>query len=64
MISTFDENINYSNFKIFPQFAATFSRIAFGDSMNEIITSLISIILTVVSWCFRPADREIISVNQ
>jgi hypothetical protein len=41
---------------------AIFSHIASG-SMNEILPSLLLLILTVVSWYFRPADRKIISVN-
>jgi len=41
---------------------AIFSHIASGDSINEIFPSLLLLILTVVSWYFRPADRKIISV--
>jgi uncharacterized membrane protein YphA (DoxX/SURF4 family) len=40
---------------------AIFSHIAVGDLMNEIIPALLLLILTVVSWYFRPADRKIIS---
>src|SRR5713101_7411479 len=43
---------------------AVFSHIASGDSVNEIFPSLLLLILTVVSWYFRPANRKIISVNQ
>ena len=43
---------------------ALFSHIAVGDLVTEIIPSLLLLILTVVSWYFRPADRKIISVNQ
>jgi hypothetical protein len=32
--------------------------------VNEIFPALLLLILTVVSWYFRPADRKIISVNQ
>jgi uncharacterized membrane protein YphA (DoxX/SURF4 family) len=42
---------------------ALFSHIALGDSMNEILPAVLLLILTVVSWYFRPADRKIISVN-
>ena len=42
---------------------AIFSHIALGDPMNEIFPSLLLLILTVVSWYFRPADRKIIQVN-
>ena len=43
---------------------AIFSHIALGDSLKEMAPSLVLLILTVVSWYFRPADRKIISVNQ
>src|SRR5260221_13420944 len=41
---------------------AVFSHIAMGDSVKEIFPSLVLLILTVVSWYFRPADRKIISL--
>jgi hypothetical protein len=43
---------------------AAFSHIAVGDPMNEIFPSLLLLILAVVSWYFRPADRKIISVKK
>lgn len=43
---------------------AAFSHIAVGDPVNEIFPSLLLLIVTAVSWYFRPADRKIISVNQ
>src|SRR4030095_1768556 len=43
---------------------AIFSHIAMGDSFKEIIPSLLLLILTVVSWYFRPLDRKLIFVNQ
>ena len=43
---------------------AILSHMAVGDTMNEIFPSSLLLILTVVSWYFRPADRKIISVNQ
>jgi hypothetical protein len=48
----------------FAMSGAIFSHIASGNSVNEIFPSLLLLILTVVSWYFRPADRKIISVNQ
>jgi len=39
---------------------AVFSHIALGDPVNELIPALLLLILTVVSWYFRPADRKII----
>ena len=53
----------YAGF-FFVMSGAIFSHIAAGNSMNEIFPSLLLLILTVVSWYFRPADRKIISVNQ
>ena len=53
----------YAGF-FFVMSGAIFSHIALGDSVNEIFPALLLLILTVVSWYFRPADRKIISVNQ
>jgi len=43
---------------------AIFSHIASGDSVNKIFPSLLLLMLTLISWYFRPADRKIILVNQ
>jgi hypothetical protein len=43
---------------------AVFSHIELGHPMKEIFPALLLLILTVVSWYFRPADRKIILVNQ
>lgn len=40
---------------------AAFSHIAAGDAVSKIIPSLLLLILTIVSWYFRPPDRKIIS---
>ncbi len=40
---------------------AVFSHIALGNSVNEIFPPLLLLILTVVSWYFRPAERKIAS---
>lgn len=53
----------YAGF-FFAMSGATFSRIASGNSINEIAPALLLIILTVISWYFRPADRKLILVNQ
>jgi hypothetical protein len=37
---------------------AIFSHIASGDAINKIFPALLLLILTVVSWYFRPADRK------
>ncbi|SRR6266498_596209 len=49
----------YAGF-FFVMSGAIFSHIATGDSVSELIPSLLLLILTVVSWYFRPADRKII----
>ena len=43
---------------------AIFSHIAVGHSAKELIPAGLLLILTGLSWYFRPADRKIISVNQ
>jgi len=53
----------YAGF-FFAMSGAVFSHISSGDSMSEMFPSLLLLILTVISWYFRPADRKIISVNQ
>ena len=53
----------YAGF-FFAMSGAVFSHIASGDSMTENVPALLLLILTVISWYFRPADRKTISVNQ
>ncbi|PYT95491.1 MAG: DoxX-like family protein [Acidobacteria bacterium] len=53
----------YAGF-FFAMSGAVFSHIASGDSMTQNVPALLLLILTVISWYFRPADRQIISVNQ
>lgn len=43
---------------------AVFSHIAVDNPASEIFPALLLLILTVVSWYFRPVDRKIVSVNQ
>lgn len=38
---------------------AVFSHIASGKSSNEIYAALLLLVLTVVSWYFRPAHRKL-----
>ena len=52
----------YAGF-FFAMSGAVISHIASGSSVAEIIPSLVLLIMTVVSWYFRPADRKIISFN-
>jgi hypothetical protein len=44
---------------------AIFSHIASGDAINAIFPSLLLLILTLVSWYFRPVSRKVsvMSVN-
>ena len=49
----------YAGF-FFSMSGAIFSHIASGDPIVEIFPSLLLLILTVVSWYFRPAGRKII----
>src|SRR5215467_3027578 len=41
----------------FAMTGAAFSHIAVGDRMKELVPSLLLVLLTVVSWYFRPAGR-------
>jgi uncharacterized membrane protein YphA (DoxX/SURF4 family) len=53
----------YAGF-FFMMSGAIFTHIAAGNPLSEIFPSLLLLILTVVSWYFRPSDRKIVSVNQ
>jgi VIT1/CCC1 family predicted Fe2+/Mn2+ transporter len=52
----------YAGF-FFAMTGATYSRIAAGDPMNEILPSLLLLILTMISWYFRAADRKTSSLT-
>lgn len=43
---------------------AIFSHVALGDSMKEIFPGVVLLILTVVSWYLRPANRKMASIDQ
>lgn len=43
---------------------ALFSHIATGDPLVENFPSLLLLVLTVVSWYFRPSDRKVAAVAQ
>jgi uncharacterized membrane protein YphA (DoxX/SURF4 family) len=47
----------YAGF-FFMMSGAVFSHIASGEPMKEILPALLLLSLTVISWCFRPADRR------
>ena len=53
----------YAGF-FFVMTGAIFSHIALHDSVTEMFPALLLLILTVLSWYFRPADRKVITVNQ
>lgn len=53
----------YAGF-FFVMLGALISHIALGDSAINATPALTLLILIVVSWYLRPADRKIISVNQ
>lgn len=53
----------YAGF-FFVMSGATISRIASRDPFGEVAPSLLLLILIVVSWYFRPANRKFIPVNQ
>lgn len=52
----------YAGF-FFAMTGAVFSHIAVGNDAKEFFGPILLIILTVVSWYFRPADRKVISTN-
>lgn len=43
---------------------AIFSHLAAGDPANEIFPALLLLVLTGISWYFRPADRKSVAVTQ
>ena len=51
----------YAGF-FFVMSGAVFSHIAAGDSVFSTFPALFLLIVIIVSWAFRPADRKIISV--
>lgn len=52
----------YAGF-FFAMSGAVFSHFAVGDEAKEFFGPSLLIILTVISWYFRPSDRKITSVN-
>lgn len=52
----------YAGF-FFAMSGAVFSHFAVGDGAKEFFGPSLLIILTVLSWYFRPADRKVISSN-
>lgn len=52
----------YAGF-FFAMSGAAISHCAVGQSFTEAIPALILLIVTILSWYFRPSDRKIISKN-
>jgi uncharacterized membrane protein YphA (DoxX/SURF4 family) len=52
----------YAGF-FFAMSGALFSHIALGDEAKDFFGPVLLLVLTVVSWYFRPAGRKVISVN-
>ena len=52
----------YAGF-FFAMSGAVFSHLAVGDGAKEFFGPVLLLILTVVSWYFRPLDRKSISAN-
>lgn len=52
----------YAGF-FFTMSGAIFSHIAVGDPLKELFPSLLLLVLTMVSWYFRPADRKFNSMK-
>ena len=53
----------YAGF-FFMMSGAVFTHIAAGNSISEIFPSLLLLVLTVVSWYFRPVERKLILAKQ
>ena len=53
----------YAGF-FFAMSGAVFSHFASGSPAKDFFGPALLLVLTVVSWYFRPADRKIVSVNQ
>lgn len=53
----------YAGF-FFTMSGAIFSHIASAHSVKEMFPPLLLLVLTIVSWYFRPADKKIISVSR
>ena len=52
----------YAGF-FFAMTGAVFSHMATGDGAKELFGPVLLLILTAVSWYFRPADRKVIAAN-
>lgn len=53
----------YAGF-FFSMSGAVASHLVLGDPVGEVAPPLLLLVLTVISWYFRPADRTLVAVNQ
>jgi hypothetical protein len=53
----------YAGF-FFAMSGAIFSHMASGNAVTEIFPALLLLVLTMISWYFRPAERKVTSANQ
>lgn len=53
----------YAGF-FFAMTGAIISHMALGDPVSDVLPPLLLLVLTVVSWYFRPPNRKNISLNQ
>lgn len=52
----------YAGF-FFAMSGAVFTHLAVGDEAKEYFGPVLLLVLTAVSWYFRPADRKLVTVN-
>lgn len=52
----------YAGF-FFAMSGAIFSHFASGSPLSEIFPSFLLLVLTIVSWYLRPADRKVVIIN-
>ena len=53
----------YAGF-FFTMTGALYSHIAAGNSASEMFPPLLLLVLTIVSWYFRPVDRKVLAISQ
>lgn len=53
----------YAGF-FFVMSGAIVSHLAVKDTVSEIFPALLLLVLTIISWYFRPSDRKLVSANQ
>lgn len=53
----------YAGF-VFAMSGAVISHLIVGDPFSKTFPALLLLVLVIISWYFRPADRKIISINQ